>query len=283
MIWRPSGCSRIARAWPALDDVAGVGVVALAEHDLARAEAPRHRDLGDAAQVVVRELLEHGHAAEQRGRLLSARGHGRPQHAIGARGGQAMSSARSRRRRVTPRRASPAEQPDDRSGRSTAAAISATPAMTSSTRSASPNASPGVQAPAVARLAAGARHELDRDVGEVGAVVDALQRGAGAPRSRARRCPAGRGCSRSRSTVSRSRAGAAGSRARPGRRVRRSRADTTWEVMSTRPAREVAHAAELREPLDRGVEPVGRHAQLEVAAADAADARRGHEAAERRR
>ena len=35
-IWRPSACSRTARAWPRADDVTRVGLVALAEHDLAR-------------------------------------------------------------------------------------------------------------------------------------------------------------------------------------------------------------------------------------------------------
>ena len=70
---------------PGADDVTGVRVVTLAEHELAGAEAPRHRDFGDAAQVLVRELLEHGHAAQQRGRLLSARGHDRPQHVTGLR------------------------------------------------------------------------------------------------------------------------------------------------------------------------------------------------------
>src|SRR4029079_13521156 len=45
-------------------------------------------------------------------------------------------------------------------------------------------------------------------------------------------------------------------------------------------AREVADLAERGQPLDRGVEPGGRDAQLQIAAARAADARAGDEAAE---
>ena len=82
------------------DDVARVGVVPLAEDDLAAAEAPRHGDVRDAHQVLGAQGLEDRYAAEQRRRLLCARG-----HVPRSIPDQAMSSARSRRRRPSQRRA----------------------------------------------------------------------------------------------------------------------------------------------------------------------------------
>ena len=122
------------------DDVAGVGVVALAEDDLVRLEAPRHGDPGDPLEVVRGERLEDGDARQERrwspGRwppcagLYSAR--------------EWRRSARSRprfpascaRRRGQQRRAAP-------SGSSDGEPTSATPAATSSTRSASSARRPG--------------------------------------------------------------------------------------------------------------------------------------------
>ena len=132
------------------DDVARVRLVALAEHDLARAEAPRVADLGHQLEVVGRQRREDRHLAEELDRLLCARRHSggsttpggehtsrvRPLRAP-ARGGGA--SRRGRRARPSAARIA--------SGSRTARAITSTPAITSSTRPASPSASPGVQRP----------------------------------------------------------------------------------------------------------------------------------------
>ena len=57
------------------DDVARVGLVALAEDDLARAEPARVGDLGDEREVLGRERREHRDAAEQLGGLQCAGRH----------------------------------------------------------------------------------------------------------------------------------------------------------------------------------------------------------------
>ena len=62
VIVRPSAWLRIARAWPLADDVAGVAVVALAEHQLPGLERARHGQLGDPLEVAVLERLEDRHA-----------------------------------------------------------------------------------------------------------------------------------------------------------------------------------------------------------------------------
>ena len=56
----------------ATHDVAGVARVALAEHDLAGLEAPRHRQLGDPLEVAGHERGENGHPPEQLHDLLRA-------------------------------------------------------------------------------------------------------------------------------------------------------------------------------------------------------------------
>ena len=103
------------------DHVARVRVVALAEYRLAGREAPRVREVGHAAQV---GLLA---ARRTPGRARAApRGRGRSPsspmeyHGDGAATRQAMSSARSRRRRTAIRPATAGErgeQPERRSGR----------------------------------------------------------------------------------------------------------------------------------------------------------------------
>ena len=99
------------------DDVARVGVVALAEDDLAGREAARDRDLGHAPRSSAAELLEDRDAAEQRGGVLGARGH-RPGHTTAPRGSaldHSVSSARSRRRARRP--GAPASQASSRDER----------------------------------------------------------------------------------------------------------------------------------------------------------------------
>ena len=133
-------------------DVAGVGVVALAEDGLAAVEARAARRPRRPLEVRGPELLEHGHprrAARRSPRSCRHRaGIPRPARHRRARRclHQTASSARSRRRRRAQRRAQPGQQREQRERqRATARAISATPAATSSTRSASCAASPGVQ------------------------------------------------------------------------------------------------------------------------------------------
>jgi hypothetical protein len=99
----------------AADDVAGVALVALAEDDLLRVEAPRHRDLRDPAQVLGPERLEHGHGAQQRDAVLQPR-HGRqslsapawPARPLGVRPRHAsrdrLGAGQARLAAVTPRR-----------------------------------------------------------------------------------------------------------------------------------------------------------------------------------
>src|SRR5918994_712352 len=138
------------------DDVAGVGRVALAEDRLACGEAARHRHRGDRLELRLAEAAERRDLPQQQcGSLGHAAGIPQPRPPRGGRGCErspaarvhAASSARSRPRRAPQRAASQTGSTISASGIRTARAISATPAMTSSTRSASSAASPGDHTP----------------------------------------------------------------------------------------------------------------------------------------
>ena len=136
-------------------DVARVGVVALAEDDLARGEARAGRRPSATRPRSSRaELREHRHAAEQLGGVLGAGGHVAAGHTTAPRPSTPRSSARSRapaRRRAAG--GEPRQRGEQRERQQRPRARSAaTPAVTSSTRPASCSASPG--RPAV--VAAGA-------------------------------------------------------------------------------------------------------------------------------
>src|SRR5215207_9844650 len=136
----------------AADDVAGVGVVALAEHDLTCLEAAGDGDRGDLFEVPAAELLEDRDASQQRSGVLGAGGHEDGGYHSARRGNrapgdQSASSAASRRRRTARRLASQASTSTSESGSSAAPLTTITPAATSRIRPASPSASPGVHAP----------------------------------------------------------------------------------------------------------------------------------------
>src|SRR5262249_37181344 len=60
---------------PRAHAVAGVALIALAEHDLAGIELPRHRDLSHTRELLLGERREHRHPFEQGDRVLARRGH----------------------------------------------------------------------------------------------------------------------------------------------------------------------------------------------------------------
>ena len=249
-------------------DVAGVRVVALAEYDLAAREAPRHRHVGDATQVVGARALRtpaRGPAARpspQRSRAC----------ADATRAAMRAGDPRARSGHVERSLAAPA---DHRAAPSQASSqTSASGQQHGGARAARPRRRPRARAarrrtrrPASRRRRRRRRPRRGTSATEtlakLASVVDALRsarRAAAISRetisSRARMLSVSLTVTAFASWTSRLLRSARASAAARARTRR-------CAVMSTRLARQLAHPAEPRQPLDRRVEPVAGDAQLE--------------------